>query len=310
MNVLPSQKPQSIAFLGFGEAARAFQESLATHDPALSFRAYDILLDEPGSAGEMRSAMHRRGVEVAENPAALAKADWIISAVTADQSLAAVQRLAPYLRPARLLIDVNSVSPGRKRAAAALVEAQGAHYLDMAIMAPVHPRKHRTPVLIAGPAAERLVPALDNLGFSHEVAGAETGAATAVKMARSLFVKGLEAITIEALLAAEASGCLESVTHSLARDFAGLGWPDFAAYEFERALRHGRRRAAEMRECAATVRELGLHGRLAEEIAEVEERMGRAQVPPPRAQALAEDLGAVLRARLAQREPGNGGGSQ
>lgn len=284
----------SIGFIGFGEAARAFHQTLAAHDPGLRFSTYDILLGDPG----MRAAIEQRGVEVAETPAALGDADWIVSAVTADQSLAAVEAIAPHLAAGRLVVDINSVSPGRKRASAALVEARGARYLDMAVMAPVHPRGHRTPVLIAGPAAAALEPELNRLDFSFRVAGETVGAATAIKMVRSLFVKGLEAVTVECLLAARASGCFDEVYGSLARDFPGLGWPDFAAYEFERTLRHGRRRAAEMRESAATIAELGLNGALAAEIAEVQERMGAADAPPPKADALSDGIAAVVESRL------------
>jgi len=291
---------RTIAFIGFGEAARAFQKTLAAHDPALCFSAYDIIQDGAG-AEAIRKAMAERGVAVAESPAALAAADWIISAVTADQSLAAVEALVPHLRPGCLVIDINSVSPGRKRATAALVEAKAAAYLDMAVMAPVHPRGHRTPTLIAGPAAGSVSGELKRLDFDFRIVGAETGAATAIKMVRSLFVKGLEAVTVECLLAAQASGCFDEVYHSIARDFSGLGWPDFAAYEFERTLRHGRRRAAEMRESAATINELGLNGALAAEIAKVQERMGNAGAPAPAADALAQGIAAVVKARLGER---------
>ncbi len=82
-----------------------------------------------------------------------------------------------------------------------------------------------------------------------DVVGETAGDATAVKMVRSLFVKGLEAITVEAALAAAASGCFDRVMTSLEKSYPGLGWPDNVSYNFERTLRHGARRAAEMREC-------------------------------------------------------------
>ena len=264
-----------IAFLGYGEAARAFHEGLSR--PGLSFVAYDILLERGDEA--MRTAMLQRGAEVADL-AALGDADWIFSAVTADQSFLAVEPLLPHLRQGQLLIDINSVSPDRKRETAAAVEATGAIYLDMAVMAPVHPRGHATPVLLAGTEAGRLLPELSALGFSASIAGAEPGAATAIKMVRSLFVKGLEAITVETLLAARASGCFEEIVASLSASFPGLGWPHFAEYQMERTTRHGKRRAAEMRESAATLDALGLRGGLASEIAEVQERMGACGVGP------------------------------
>ncbi|WP_137129050.1 DUF1932 domain-containing protein [Rhizobium sp. FY34] len=261
-----------IGFLGYGEAGRAFHEGLTR--PDLSVLAYDHALRGQAN-GDMRAAMTERGAAVVETAGELATADWIFSAVTADQSLAAVADLASHLRRGHLLIDINSVSPERKRATASLVARSGADYLDMAVMAPVHPRRHATPVLIAGPLAEPLLPKLTALGFCAEIAGPTIGAATAIKMVRSLFVKGLEALTVETLLSAQASGCYDYVLASLSSSYPGLNWPDFAAYQFERTLRHGERRAAEMRESAETLAALGLQGTLADEIADVQAAMGQ-----------------------------------
>ena len=281
-----------IGFLGYGEAARAFHGGLSR--PALAFIGYDILLERDN--GTMRAEIESRGGSVAGKPAGLADADWIFSAVTADQSWLAVEPLLPHLGAGQVLIDINSVSPDRKRQTAAAVEATGASYLDMAVMAPVHPRKHRTPVLIAGRDAGRMLPELVSLGFSAAFVGEAPGAATAIKMVRSLFVKGLEAITVETLLAAEASGCLEAILASLAASFPGLDWPGFAEYQFERTTVHGKRRAAEMRESAATLDALGLNGDLAREIAAVQERMGATR--SRKGEPLAETVADVLAARL------------
>lgn len=289
------KEPATIAFLGFGEAARAFQASLAVSRPGLRFLAYDIKLGGAGAA-EMRSAMAGAGVTCMERARDLAGADWIFSAVTADQSLLALEPLLPALALG-LIIDINSVSPARKRETAQRVSAAGADYLDMAVMTPVHPHGHASPVLIGGAQAQELLPVLAEMGFSARVAGAEPGSATAIKMVRSVFVKGLEAITVEALLAAEAAGCFEEILGSLSASYPGLGWPDIAAYHFERTLRHGARRAAEMEESAATLDALGLNGGLAREIAEVQRRQSGAG-PARRNEDLAETVRRVLAARL------------
>ncbi len=259
-----------IAFIGFGEAGRAFADSLSARAGAGVVAAFDLRRD-----AEMRAAAAARGARLCEQVGeAVADADWIFSAVTADQSLAAAEAAAPHLRQGQTLVDINSVSPGRKRDTAALLARTAAGYLDMAVMAPVHPRGHATPTLVAGDAAAAMSADLAALGFSFEVVGPEPGAATAIKMVRSLFVKGLEAITVETLLAAAASGCYERVTASLAASFPGLGWPQNAVYNFERTMKHGARRAAEMRESAATLDALGLTGGLAAEIARVQDAMG------------------------------------
>lgn len=266
--------PGSIAFLGFGEAARAFCGSLQQAEPEIGFLAYDIKL-RGAEREEMLGAMAALNVTACESADGLAGADWIFSAVTADQSRAAVQPLLPALRPGNTVFDINSVAPERKRETAAMVRKRGAAYVDMAVMTPVHPRGHRSPVLLGGPTPDILA-GLDSLGFSFDVAGPNAGDATAIKMVRSLFVKGLEAITVETLLAAERSGCRDAILASLSKSYPGLGWPEIATYHFDRTLTHGTRRAAEMMESGATLDQLGLNGGLAREIAAVQAAMGRA----------------------------------
>lgn len=268
-----------IAFIGYGEAARSFTDSLAQKASVEILAAYDICQDE-----SMAAAATSRGLRFeSEIGRAISGADWIISAVTADRSLEAAQSAADHLRQGQLFIDINSVSPGRKKQAAAVVTARNAGYLDMAVMAPVNPRGHATPILIAGPSANLLRADFDALGFRFEIIGDEIGAATAIKMVRSMFVKGLEALTVETLMAAAAAGCFDRVVNSLAETFPGLGWPDNARYMFERTLRHGARRAAEMRESAVTYDELGFVGALAAKIADVQDKMGAVaatELPP------------------------------
>lgn len=277
-----------IAYIGFGEAARAFTDSLATNESAHFSAAYDIVQND-----EIQAEAVRRGLRFETDVAqAVLGADWIISAVTADQSFKAAESALEALQPGQLFIDINSVSPGRKKKTAVLVAERGAHYLDMAVMAPVHPRGHATPVLIAGSTAQEIAPSLEKLGFQFEIVGAEPGEATAIKMVRSMFVKGLEALTVETVLAASATGCFERVVTSLADTFPGLGWPDNINYMFERTLHHGIRRAAEMREVAATYDELGFTGSLADTIADVQDKMGALPIidlaPGPLEQSVAQ----------------------
>ena len=248
-----------IAFLGFGEAGQAFARTLGGER-----LAYDIRGDE------LAPAATALGVSLG-GPEGLSAADVVISAVTAAVSQSAAEAIATHLNPSQLFIDINSVSPGRKQATAAALAPTGVRYLDMAVMGPVASKGHQTEVLIAGAdAAARDF--LTTHQFAFTDVGDEVGRATGIKLVRSLFVKGLEAITVSSLAAAEAAGCRDYVTQSLARSYPGLGWPGFAEYQTERVTTHGRRRAEEMRECGVAMTELGLApaARLAVAIADVQ----------------------------------------
>ena len=91
------------------------------------------------------------------------------------------------------------------------MEASGGRYVDVAVMAPVHPRLHRTPLLISGPHVEAAAPALSALGMSASIHEGPVGASSSVKMIRSIMMKGLEALVCECVLAGRKAGVIETV---------------------------------------------------------------------------------------------------
>ena len=125
-------------------------------------------------------------------------------------------------------------------------------------MTAVLPHRIKVPLLLGGPHAGALLPALDDLGFAARVASDQLGIASATKMCRSVMIKGLEAMVIESFTAARRYGVEGALIKSLRETFPGVDWEKQAAYFFQRVIEHGRRRAEEMREAAATVREAGL----------------------------------------------------
>ncbi|WP_220335017.1 DUF1932 domain-containing protein [Paracoccus thiocyanatus] len=160
-----------------------------------------------------------------------------------------------------------------------MIEAAGGRYVDMAIMAPVHPRLHRTPILLAGPHAEAALAALTPLEMAPKIAGIRVGEASAIKMLRSVMIKGMEALTAECLLAARRAGVEEAVLASLQASDPGWDWTARGAYNLERMMVHGARRAAEMHEVAATLRELGLPDRMAAAAAAWQEEIAALYLP-------------------------------
>lgn len=241
-----------VAFIGFGEAGRAFAVRGAA--------AYDRKTDAPETRPAMLAAYAAAGVKGAEDAAgALAGAQVVMSLVTADQAVAVAEAYAPHLSRGALWLDMNSVSPAAKRRAAAAVEAAGGRYVDVAVMAPVLPARRAVPLLAAGPHAEAAVSALAALGFSRAAgAGDEIGQAAAIKMIRSVMIKGLEALSAECALAAAEAGVTDAVIAALDASWREQGWAGRFDYNLDRMLAHGTRRAAEMDEVAATLEELGI----------------------------------------------------
>jgi 3-hydroxyisobutyrate dehydrogenase-like beta-hydroxyacid dehydrogenase len=245
-----------VSFIGFGEAGQAIAAGLR-EGGIERIAAWDILFPE-SSGARLKAAGEKIGVRLANSAAdAVADTDMVISAVTAASSLEAARSVEPHLSGNPYYLDINSVSPGRKQATAKLL-GEKARYVDVAVIAPIHPARHRTPLLIAGPHAEAISPLLRELDMQLSIVPGETGKAAAIKMIRSVMIKGLEALTLECFLAASRADLLEEVTASLKNNYPTLDFTKIADYNIERMASHGERRAAEMEESAVTLRELGL----------------------------------------------------
>lgn len=272
-----------IAFIGFGEAGQTIGRGLLGQGKR-TLRAYDILFDDPANGGKLRRTAQSLGVAAAHDHAdAVRGADLVFLAVTASSSLAAAKSCLPALGEGQLFLDINSVSPKRKIETAALVAPTRAAYVDVAVMAPVAPYRHEVPCLIGGPGAAALAPKAAALGMKMQVVSAEVGQASAIKMFRSIVVKGLEALLLESMVAASEYRVEARVLASLKETFPGIDWEKLSGYMIERVVSHGKRRAAEMREVAETLEGIGLEPLMAAATAErqqwladlgVKERLG------------------------------------
>lgn len=294
---MTATNPPKLAFIGFGEAGQAFAAGLR-EEGVRDVAAWDILFPEQAGA-RLKDAAARIGVRVAGSAAdAVGDADWVISAVTAASSLEAARSAKDHVSGRQFYLDINSVSPGRKQETASLLNGL-ARYVDVAVMAPVHPARHKTPLLLAGPDAEALEPSLTANGMSASLAGPVVGDAASIKMVRSVMVKGLEALTLECFTAAARAGVVGQVVASLAKSYPGLDWPKMAAYVVERMANHGTRRAAEVDEVADTLRELRIAPLVSTATVERQRQMGRIGKDPALQAALGADLPELLQIVLA-----------
>ncbi|MGZ5080086.1 MAG: DUF1932 domain-containing protein [Usitatibacter sp.] len=285
----------SFALIGFGEAGQAIVEGLRGEGVA-RIAAWDILFPDPVRGAPLRDAAGRFGVRIASNcPDALREAQIVICAVTASSSLAAAQSALGGLAASQFYLDINSVSPKRKREAARIV-ADRARFVDVAVMAPVLPLRHKTPMLVSGPAVADLLPLMSRCGMSVQEAGPEVGAAIAIKMVRSVMIKGLEALTQECFLAAQAGGVEDRLIASLTQTFPTLDWAKMADYNLERMASHGIRRAAEMREVAQTLEDMGVEPLMTRGTIERQQRTGDAKLKDAFGGKVPQDRREILKA--------------
>jgi 3-hydroxyisobutyrate dehydrogenase-like beta-hydroxyacid dehydrogenase len=234
-----------VAVLGLGEAGSCFATDLAA-------AGVTVAGCDPGPVPTPA------GVERYADPAEAVAAAELVLAVTGPAEVAGVFAATIEAMPAgAVFADLTTSPPAAKAERAAVAVGLGRSFVDVALMAPVPGRGLSTPALVSGPGAGQYVAAIAGLGAPVELIDGDAGAATTRKLLRSVTMKGLAAVVIEALRAAEAAG------------LADWWWADLVA-ELEAADErllvrlvegtgvHAARRVHEMEASAAMLESLGV----------------------------------------------------
>jgi 3-hydroxyisobutyrate dehydrogenase-like beta-hydroxyacid dehydrogenase len=231
----------SIGILGLGEAGGAIASDLRA--AGASVRGFD---PDPATKPD-----------APDTEAAVAGAQLVLSLTTAAEALTAARAAARALRRGQVYADANTSGAALKRAVAEVVEPAGAVFADVALMAPVPGRGISTPALASGSGAAAAAEILRPLGMPVTVLDAEPGAAATRKLLRSVAWKGTAAVVCEALAAARAAGLEDWMRGELLGLLSSADEGTLARME-DGSRRHAVRRAHEMQEVGALLRELGV----------------------------------------------------
>ena len=256
----------SLGLVGYGEVGRIFAAALRPQLAQLCVA--DLKLDDPAQAPALQQHARALGAQAGSLQTLCGQAELIVSAVTASSTLAVAEQAAAHIRPGCFFLDLNSASPGTKQQAARCIEAAGAHYVEAGVMTSVPPYGIGVPMLLGGARAAELAPQLKAWGMDATVVSEQLGVASAIKMCRSIMIKGLEALVIESYATARRYGVEDHVLPTLAETFPSIDWHKQGAYFFSRVVQHGQRRADEMREAARTVQEAGFEPLMTSPIAD------------------------------------------
>ncbi len=300
---------RQISLIGFGEVGGIFGRDFAA--AGLSVCIFDILLNVEASRAAMLAKASGANVRACDRlEAAVHGADLVISAVTASAAADVAANAASHLRGGQIYLDINSVSPETKREIARTLGKSPATFVEAAVMAAVAPQRLKVPMLLGGVNAAPVAEKLKAIGMNVKPISDQIGVASAIKMCRSIMIKGLEAITVESMFTARRYGAEKQVLESLAATFPSMGWdaalPD---YLISRVAEHGKRRAAEMREAAQAVADAGLEPLTALATAQRQDWLARAiaefsmAVPEGENFSWQEIADAIAKASLEEQEP-------
>jgi 3-hydroxyisobutyrate dehydrogenase-like beta-hydroxyacid dehydrogenase len=234
-----------VAVFGLGEAGSRFAADLAkANETVAGFDPADVATPA--------------GVKRVDDPAeAVRNAQIILALTAAADAPGALDQVIGHALPGTLYADLSTGSAGLKQQLAAVANEHGLLFVDVALMATVPGKGLRTPALVSGPGADRYLELLAPFGIDLESVGDQPGDAATRKLLRSVFMKGLAAVVIEAMRAGESAGQAEWLWHNMVNEITVAGAPLLS-----RLVRgtgpHAVRRLHEMQASQSMLEELGI----------------------------------------------------
>ena len=284
--------------IGFGEAGRIIGGALAAS--GVDLKVFDrVLLDEARGTA-VREAVTATGATPVDDLDALADRDVVLSLVTPATAVPAARGFAPHAQDGVLYVDLNSTAPDDELAVAA--ELPGVRLVDGVMTGGgITLDAHRIPISLAGPEASLAAELLNAAGLNAQVVGTEIGSAAALKMLRSVVIKGMEGLWVEALLAARERGVVEPLLAMIEETLDRYSARDFATMLVTTHVAHAGRRQVEVRMSRDTVAGTGVPSLLSDGIVARYERDARGLaaaghepgVVPPTLDAALEILGTL-----------------
>ncbi len=252
----------SVGIVGLGEIGTTFARGLRAAGVS-GVVAYDAY----ASNGDFSELIRRRadeiGIRLADSPADLAATTRLILDVTPGTVCeASAGAFKDVLQPEHSYVALASTGPDTKTSIYEALQGTGANVCDGAILG--SPKDgHAMPIIISGPGANLVKDALSPLGMKIEVVSATVGAATAIKIIRSVITKGVEALLTEGLLAARRHSIDEYVVTSLSRIWS-KPFEQTVNNMLTTSVIHAERRAEEATMSADTLKSLGLDSMMSE----------------------------------------------
>ena len=246
-----------IGFIGFGEAA--YNISLGLKGEGVTgIIAYDKMAGDPvmgpmvaGRAAEAEAALLDTAKEVAE------QADVIFGAVPSSFALDVCDEIKDVLCEGKIYADVSASTPAVKEKIWEAVRDTGVKFVDAAMLGSLPKDKHQVPITASGNGADTLKEMMTPYGMKITTAGEKAGAASAIKLVRSIYMKGIASLMIEMLQAADAYDVSEEVVSSIAKSMDNIPFTSHLDRLVTGTAIHCHRRAAELKGSIAMLEEFG-----------------------------------------------------
>lgn len=249
----------NIGFIGYGEAA--FNISLGLgREGVTGIRATDAMMNHEVMGKQVRSRAEQADVMlVATNQEIARWADIIFAAVPSSFTLDVCNDIKGCLRPGQLYVDVSASTPTAKETIWENIKDTGVLFADAAMLGSLPKDKHQVPITASGNGAEKFRELMTPYGMKITLAGDKAGSASAIKLVRSIFMKGIAALMIDTMQAADAYGVSDEIVASIGKSLDGIPFQNHLDRLITGTALHASRRAAELKGSIAMQEEAGLN---------------------------------------------------
>ncbi|MDT4762644.1 DUF1932 domain-containing protein [Sphaerochaeta sp. PS] len=244
-----------LGFIGFGEASFSIAKGL--HESSKpEVVAYDVMA---GVMPIVKQRAEETQVRLLPSLASLIDAsDVILCATSAKYALSIAKEAAPFLKEGKIYSDLNSASPNVKKEIAGLVDGTGALFADSAVMEIVPPYKHKVPIAVSGSGARLYAEMLNSIGMNITYINDQAGSSSAMKMFRSVFMKGFTSLMLETFLASQKMGVCDQVLESISNTLQQNSVEMLANLLINRTAVGYERRISEMEDVVSTLEDLNI----------------------------------------------------
>ena len=249
--------PHSFGIIGHGVVGSLFSRLLCSHGARVL--SYDYLLDRPETASSMQKKIENDGGKACTLTDVLDGSDYILSAVTPQSCGEIADKVSCLLDEHHVFVDLASTSPATKRTIGVVVTASGAKFVEGVILGAVGVNSLNSPIiLLGGPAGDSTALVFQKYGIAARFYSPEIGRASAFKMLRSIFSKGVETVLVETLVAARRAGLLDEIWQEVRTTLSGGKVEDTLQTWIRSHARSAKRRYHEMQEVSQFLEEIGI----------------------------------------------------
>lgn len=247
-----------IGFIGFGEAAYYIAEGLG-EEGVTGMIAYDVLKDHPSMGGPVTERAKKTFVDLVGSSGAVAKqANIVFSAVPSSYALDVCKEVCSVLRQGQIYADVSASTPSAKEKAWELIRETGVLFVDAAMLGSLPAERHKVPIAASGNGAQALIDKMNPYGMRIEKVGENAGEASAIKLVRSIYMKGIASLMVEMLQAADSYHVTKQVVSSISKSMDNTPFESHLKRLVIGTAIHAKRRAEELNGSVKMLDECGL----------------------------------------------------